>query len=90
VRTTALTPADESLIAAKSRANRVPFAVLLLFFRAHGRFPRGQDEIKPDTVADVARQLGIGLAAAKSPEVSGRTVVKRSPGGKPFRVAVSV
>jgi len=69
-----LTPADESLIAAKSRANRVPFAVLLLFFRAHGRFPHTQEEIEPDTVADVARQLGIGLAAAKSPAVSGRTV----------------
>ena len=69
-----LTPADEPLIAAKSRANRLPFAVLLLFFGAHGRFPRAQDEIKPDTVADVARQLGIGLAPAKSPAVSGRTV----------------
>ena len=69
-----LTPADEPLIAAKSRANRLPFAVLLLFFRAHGRLPRTQDEITPDAVADVARQLGIGLAPTKSPAVSGRTV----------------
>jgi Domain of unknown function (DUF4158) len=53
-----LTPADEPLIAAKSRANRLPFAMLLLFFRAHGRFPRAQQEIDPDTVADVARQIG--------------------------------
>lgn len=69
-----LTPADAPLIASKSQANRLSFAVLLLFFRAHGRFPRAQDEIEPDTVADVARQLGIGLAPAKSPAVSGRTV----------------
>ena len=69
-----LAPADEPLIAAKSRANRLSFAVLLLFFRAHGRFPRAPEDIEPDTVAVVARQLGIGLAPAKSVAVSGRTV----------------
>ncbi|MBL9169908.1 MAG: DUF4158 domain-containing protein [Verrucomicrobiales bacterium] len=68
-----LTLSDGPLIAAKSRANRLPFAVLLLFFRAHGRFPRAQNEIKHDTLADVARQLGIGSAPAKFPDVSGRT-----------------
>ena len=72
-----LTPADEPIIAAKSRANRLSFAVLLLFFRAHGRFPRAQDEIESDTVADVARQIGIELAPAKSPAVFGRTVERQ-------------
>ncbi len=70
----ALTLSDGPLIAVKSRANRLPFAVLLLFFRAHGRFPRAQNEIKPDTLADVARQLGIESAPAKFPDVSGRTI----------------
>jgi hypothetical protein len=37
-----LTPADHALIAAKSRANRLSFAVLLLFFRERGRFPPEQ------------------------------------------------
>ena len=69
-----LTPADAPLIAAKSRANRLSFALLLLFFRAHGRFPRTQDEIEPATVADVARQLDIGLTSAQTLAGSGRTV----------------
>jgi TnpA family transposase len=67
-------PADELLIAAKSRANRLSFALLLLFFRAHGRFPRTQDEIEPAIVADVARQLDIGLTSAQTLAGSGRTV----------------
>jgi Transposase and inactivated derivatives, TnpA family len=69
-----VTPADELLIAAKSRANRLSFALLLLFFRAHGRFPRTQDEIEPAIVADVARQLDIGLTSAQTLAGSGRTV----------------
>jgi len=69
-----LTPADEPLIAAKSRANRLSFALLLLFFRTHGRFPRTQDEIEPAIVADVARQLDIGLTSAQTLAGSGRTV----------------
>jgi len=69
-----VTPADELLIAAKSRANRLSFALLLLFFRAHGRFPRTQDEIEPAIVADVARHLDIGLTSAQTLAGSGRTV----------------
>lgn len=69
-----LTPADEPLIAAKSRAHRLSFALLLLFFRAHGRFPRTQDEIEPATVADVARQLGSGFTSAQTLAGSGRTI----------------
>ena len=34
-----LTLAECALIDAKSRANRLGFAVMLLFFRDHGRFP---------------------------------------------------
>ena len=37
-----LTPADLTLVMAKGRANRLGFAVLLLFFREHGRFPGGR------------------------------------------------
>ena len=69
-----LAAADKPLIAAKSRANRLPFAVLLLFFRAHGRFPRVPEEIDPDSVAIVARQVvGDGMASVSTPGVSGRT-----------------
>jgi len=35
-----LTLADRPLVEAKRWANRLRFAVMLLFFRARGRFPR--------------------------------------------------
>jgi TnpA family transposase len=54
-----LTPADYALIGAKSRANRLGFAVMLLFFRERGRFPRGPDEVDAGTVADLARRLDV-------------------------------
>jgi Domain of unknown function (DUF4158) len=53
-----LTPEDHVRIADKSRANRLAFAVLLLFFRANGRFP-DVAEIHPSFVVLVAQQLGI-------------------------------
>src|SRR5271169_5006305 len=68
------TPADERLIAAKSRANRLSFAVLLLFFRAHGRFPRAPEEIEPSAVAEVARQLGSQPVSVEALLVSDRTL----------------
>jgi hypothetical protein len=54
-----LTPADYALVGAKSRANRLGFAVMLLFFRERGRFPRGPDEVDAGTVADLARRLDV-------------------------------
>ena len=53
-----LTPEDHARIAGKGRANRLAFAVLLLFFRANGRFPEAA-EIQPSVLARVAQQLGI-------------------------------
>ena len=52
-----LTPEDHTLVAGKSRVNRLGFAVLLLFFRANGRFPEAS-EIHPSIVARIAEQLG--------------------------------
>jgi hypothetical protein len=40
-----LTPADRLLIEAKRWGSRLRFAVILLFFRARGRFPRATSEI---------------------------------------------
>ena len=47
-----LTPEDHVRIAGKSRTNRLTFAVLLLFFRANGRFPEVA-EIHPSVLAPV-------------------------------------
>jgi TnpA family transposase len=58
-----LTPADHALIAAKSRANRLRFAVMLLFFRERGRFPRSTEAIDPAALAVVATALAVPLPA---------------------------
>jgi TnpA family transposase len=55
----ALTSADLVLVTAKNEANRVDFALLLLFYRAHGRFPNEPEDIEPGAVAKIARQLGM-------------------------------
>ncbi len=54
-----LTPADLVLVTAKNEVNRVDFALLLLFYRAHGRFPNEPEEIEPGAVAKIAQQLGM-------------------------------
>ena len=54
-----LTEADHALVQEKSRANRLAFAVLLLFHRVHGRFPKRPTDIDAATVEHVAQQLGI-------------------------------
>jgi hypothetical protein len=56
-----LTPADQALVITKNSANRLGFAVLLLFYRTHGRFPKKPTEIDEGTAARVARQLGTEL-----------------------------
>ena len=54
-----LTSADRALIAAKSRANRLRFAVMLLFFRDHGRFPHAAEEVDAAAIAALASDLGV-------------------------------
>src|ERR1700750_2847891 len=56
-----LTPADHALIAAKSRANRLRFAIMLLFFRERGRFPRSADGIDAETMMALASALDVPL-----------------------------
>jgi hypothetical protein len=52
-----LTPADHALVSEKSRANRLMFALLLLFYRGHGRFPKRPGEIEAAVVENMAQQL---------------------------------
>lgn len=54
-----LTPADRLLVEAKRWGSRLRFAVMLLFFRARGRFPRTTREISDDVVRGLARTLGL-------------------------------
>jgi hypothetical protein len=68
-----LTPADHALVVVKGRANRLGFAVLLLFFRERGRFPRGSSEVDPRMVGEVARQIHLPAPVGHALNLSGRT-----------------
>jgi len=58
---------------AKSKVNRLSFALLLLFYREHGRFPDGPPEIEPDVVEEVARQIGMAGAPQDGSDLAART-----------------
>ena len=50
--------ADKAVVVTKRRTSRLSFAVLLLFYRTHGRFPRHALDIEAETIVAVARQIG--------------------------------
>lgn len=73
-----LTPSDRLLVEAKRWGGRLRFAVMLLFFRARGRFPRAAAEVDEGAVAELARTLGVpapdGAASLRLPSTSDRTL----------------
>jgi len=69
----ALTKADYALVTSKNSANRLSFALLLLFYRAHGKFPKEPTAIKPRIVAHVARQLGVETNNHDGYDIASRT-----------------
>ena len=75
-----LTPADRLLVQAKRWGNRLRFAIMLLFYRARGRFPRAAAEVDKDAVAELARALGVptpGDTAALLPSSDDRTLERQ-------------
>jgi TnpA family transposase len=75
-----LTPADRLLIEARRWGSRLRFAVMLLFFRARGRFPRAAAEVDEDAVAELARTLGVPAppsGAPLLPEAADRTAERQ-------------
>ena len=69
----ALTPAERVRVMAKSGANRVDFVLLLLFYRAHGRFPNESEEIEPGAVGKVVQQLGMAGVSHDGLNTAART-----------------
>jgi TnpA family transposase len=75
-----LTPADRLLIEAKRWGSRLRFAVMLLFFRARGRFPRRAAEVDATAVVKLARTLGVPApdgGASLLPDASDRTLERQ-------------
>src|SRR5258708_29160373 len=91
-----LTPEDHVRIAGKSRDNRLAFAVLLLFFRANGRFP-DVAEIHPPCCNRLTlkvkstkrlnshhQRLRLSTCYAMiPPEPASKAVIRKSPGSIP-------
>ncbi len=75
-----LTLTDRPLVEAKRWANRLRFAVMLLFFRARGRFPRAAAEVDGAAVARLAHSLGVpepSIAEPLLPDAADRTAERQ-------------
>src|SRR4051794_1722091 len=75
-----LTPADRLLVEAKRWGSQLRFAVMLLFFRAQGRFPRAAAEVDDGAVTELARTLGVPVpddAASLLPARPDRTLERQ-------------
>jgi hypothetical protein len=69
-----LVETDWALIANKTAATRLGFALLLKFFELEGRFPEGPDEVPQAAVGYVAGQLGVGPSVFARYAWSGRSI----------------
>jgi Domain of unknown function (DUF4158) len=65
---------DRPLLAGKRGATALGFAVLLKHYTRHGRFLRGRSEVQDETVAFVARQLGVAAGDLWFYEWAGSTI----------------
>ncbi|MEJ7786595.1 MAG: DUF4158 domain-containing protein [Solirubrobacteraceae bacterium] len=86
-----LVDADRRLVANKSGATRLGFAVLLKFFELEGRFPRHLGEVPPAAVGYVAEQVrvdpdefatGYALSGPRS-SITARRSERRWDSGRP-------
>lgn len=71
-----LTLAERDWVMTKSRANRLGCALLFLFFREHGRFPRTASEFDPEAVSVLSSTLEVcdDLASELDDWFSARTL----------------
>jgi uncharacterized protein DUF4158 len=75
---------DVRLVANKSGATRLGFALTLKYFEQEGRFPRRAADIPEAAVGYVAGQAGVAAGEFAAYDWSGRTV-KNHPGADPGR-----
>ena len=68
-----LTPDEQRLVEAKRRASQLGFAVLLVFFRERGRFPRDTAEVDAQAIHALSEQLDLPLPADEPAFLSDRT-----------------
>lgn len=68
-----LTPTERLLVMSKNRTNRLGFAILLIFFRERGRFPRDESEIETQGIALLGQQLEVPIPKDGVTVLTGRT-----------------
>jgi hypothetical protein len=68
-----LTPSEREAIRTKNLANRLGFAILLVFFRERGRFPRDASEIDAQAIRALSEQLDLPLPADEDAFLTDRT-----------------
>ncbi|MBK1724936.1 Tn3 family transposase [Thiocystis violacea] len=68
-----LTPDEQRLVEAKRRASQLGFAVLLVFFRERGRFPRDTAEVDAQAIRALSEQLDLPLPADEDAFLTDRT-----------------
>lgn len=68
-----LTPADHALVMSKHGRTQLGFAILLVFFRDHGRFPRHASEVDPQGIAALRRQINGPAPVDGDAILAGRT-----------------
>ena len=69
-----LAPKELELLANKTGATRLGFAVLLKAFRVEGRFPRQKHDVPGVVIVHVANQVNVAADLYPSYEWSGRTI----------------
>ena len=68
-----LTPAELVEVMGTRSRTRLGYAVLLTFFREHGRFPRAVTEVDRELIVQLARELGTTASAFAPSFLDGRT-----------------
>lgn len=69
-----LTPDELPLLANKSGATRLGFAILLRFFAGEGRFPGSKSEVPGQVVAYIGNQVGVPAEEYLQYDWQGRTI----------------
>jgi hypothetical protein len=76
-----LLPEDLALLAGRVDAGKLGFAVHLVFWRQHGRFPDDEADVAPAVIAHLAAQIGVSVEALYGYAWAGRS-------GRRHRVAI--
>jgi Domain of unknown function (DUF4158) len=69
-----LLPGERELLANRTGATRLGFAVLLKFFQCEARFPQSRQEVPVSVVASLAKQVGVLAACYAEYDWQGRAI----------------